>query len=93
MWCYNILGDNEGIISHIFWLATINLGSILLADNLVALKRTNLDPVLTVKRIEWRKLIDYFVISIEANPSRVGKKNVHFSVLVIYQALHLKISI
>ena len=31
-----------------------------------------------MRRTEWRKFIDYFGLSIEADPSKVGKKNVHF---------------
>ena len=31
-----------------------------------------------MKRTEWRKFVDYFGLSIEADPSKVGKKNVHF---------------
>ena len=46
----NILGDNEGIISHLLWIDPIAAGSILLTDNLVALKRENYDIILTVKR-------------------------------------------
>ena len=78
MWCYNILGDNKGSISHISQLVSINTGSILLTDYLDALRRGNSDPTLAFKRIEWRKFIDYFGIGIEADPPRVGKKNVHF---------------
>ena len=40
-----------------------------------------------MKITEWRKSI------IEANPYKVVKKNVHFSALVLYQALHLESSI
>ena len=58
-------------------LDTINEGSILLTVKLVALKRGNSDPILTLKRTEWRKFIDYFGLSIEADPSKVVKKNVH----------------
>ena len=75
---YNILGDNKGSISHILRLDTINAGSILLTANLVALKKENYEPILIVKRTEWRKFIDYFCLSIEADPSKVGKKNKHF---------------
>ena len=78
MWWYNILGDNKGSISVVLWLDTINAGSDLLTTNLVELKRENTEPILTVKRIEWRIFIDYFGLSIEADPSRVGKKNVYF---------------
>ena len=74
MWWYNILGYNEGSISHILRLDPITIGSILLTANLVALKRGNYDPILIVKRTEWRKFIDYFGQSIEADPSKVGKK-------------------
>ena len=77
MWCYNILRDNEGIISHLLQLDPINAGSILLTSNLFAPKRENYEPILTVKIIEWRKLIDYFGLIIEADPSRVGKKKIY----------------
>ena len=79
MWCYNILGDNNGSLSHILQLDPINPGSFLLTSNLVALKRENPYPILTVKIIEWMKFIDYFGLSIETYPSRVGKNNVHFA--------------
>ena len=52
--------------------------SILLSDILVALKRESSEHILIVKIIEWRKFIDYFGLSTEAKPSRVGKKNIHF---------------
>ena len=77
MWCYNILGDNEVSISDILQLDTITSGSVLLTTNLVALKRGNPEPILTVKIIEWRKFIDYFGLNIEANPSRLGKNNTY----------------
>ena len=64
MWCYNILGDNNGSISHLLKLYPIAVGSILLTSNLVALKRENTEPILTVKIIEWIKLIDYIGLSI-----------------------------
>ena len=90
MWRYNIHGDDKGIISDLIRLDPITEVSVLLTDNLVALKRGNHDPILTVKRTEWRKFIDYFGLSIEANPSRVGEKNVYiYLILGIYQALHL----
>ena len=75
---YNIIGYNEGSMSHLLRLDPITAGAILLTVNLVALKRENCEHVLIVKRTEWRKSIDYFVLSIEANPSKVGKNNVHF---------------
>ena len=53
-------------------------GSILLTANLVSLKRENSEPILTVKIVEWRKFIDYSGLSIEADPSRVGKMNICF---------------
>ena len=77
MWWYNILGDNDGIISPILRLDAITAGYILLTAKLFALKRENSDPILTVKSIEWRKFIDYFGLSIKADPSRVGKKKIH----------------
>ena len=49
----------------------------MITDNLVSLKRENTEPILTVKIIEWRKLIDYIGLSIEADPSTVGKDNVY----------------
>ena len=44
MWWYNILGDNEGIISPILRLDTINAGSILLSVKLGALKKEISEP-------------------------------------------------
>ena len=38
MWWCNILGDNEGSISHVLQIDPIDSGSILLTHNLVALK-------------------------------------------------------
>ena len=60
MWCYNILGDNKGSISHILRLDIIAAGYILLTVKLVALKRENYEPILTMKRSEWRKYIVFF---------------------------------
>ena len=48
MYWYNILGDNEGSISHILWLDPITEGSNLLTDNLVALKRENSEPIFNI---------------------------------------------
>ena len=76
MWWYNILGDNNGSISHIFQLDTITEGYFLLVANLVALKNENSEPISTEKRTERSKFLDYFGLSIEADPSRVGKNNV-----------------
>ena len=78
MWWYNILGDNDGSISDILRIDPITAGSILLTDKKYILKRENSDPILTVKIIEWRKFIDCFGLSIEADSSRVGKKSVYF---------------
>ena len=78
MLCYSIPADNEGSISHILQLYRINAGSVLLTSNLIALKRGNYEPILAVETIEWRKFIDYFGLSIEVDPSRVGKKNICF---------------
>ena len=36
------------------------------------------EPIVTVKRTELRKFIDYFGLSIETNSSRVGKNTVYF---------------
>ena len=78
MWWYNILGDKKGIISHLLQLGTITAGYILLTAKFFALERGNYEPILTVKRTVWRKLIDYFGQSIEVDQSGVGKKNVYF---------------
>ena len=93
MWWYNILGDKEGSISNILRIDDFTAGSISITTNLVALKRKNSDPILIVKRTEWRKFIDYSGLSIEVDPSKVGKKNIYFSVFRIYQALHLEIPV
>ena len=45
MWCYNILGYKEVIISDVLWLDPIAAGYVLLIVNLVALKRENTDPI------------------------------------------------
>ena len=78
MWWYNILGNNEVSISYILRIDLITAAYVLLTANLLAPKMKNTDPILTVKRTEWGKSIDYFCLSIEANPPRVGKKNVYF---------------
>ena len=78
IWWYKSLGDNERSISNILWPDPINTGYFLLASNIVFLKRENPDPVLKVKITEWRKYIDYFGLSIEEDPPRVGKNNVYF---------------
>ena len=89
MWWYNILGDNRESILHLLRLDPITAGSILLTAKMFALKRGNSDPILTAKRTEWSKFIDYFGRSFEDDPSRVGKKKAYFSVLDVYKALHL----
>ena len=66
MWWYNILGDNEGSISHLLRLDPITAGSILLTIKIVAPKRGNSEPILVVKRTEWRKFIDFLGLSTEA---------------------------
>ena len=94
MWWYNILEDNKGIISHLLRLDTITAGSICLTANLVAMKRENPDPILIVKRTEWRRLIDYFGRGIEADSSRVGKKNIYFvHIVYIPRASSIKLHI
>ena len=103
MWWYNILGDNKGGISHILWRYHITAGSVLITDNLVALKGGNCELILAVKIIEWGKFIDYFGLSIESNPYRVGKKNVYFvnigyipspsSIISVYKLTTLKNSL
>ena len=49
MSCYNILGDNEGLVSHLLWIDPINAGYFLLTDNVVATERESTVPILTVK--------------------------------------------
>ena len=78
MWWYNILGDNEGSLSHLLQLDHITIGSILITANLVFLIREISEPILIVKRTEWIKFIDYFGLSIETDLSKVGKSNVPF---------------
>ena len=78
MWWYNILGDNRVSISHILWIDPIITGSILLIDNIVAMKREKSEPILILKRNEWTKLIDSFGLSIDTDLSRVRKLNVYF---------------
>ena len=75
---HNIFVDNEGSISHCLRLSSITAGSILITDELVALKRENSDPILAVKITKWKKFIGYFGQSIEADQSRVGKKKIYF---------------
>ena len=78
MWWYNILGDKKGIISHLLQLGTITAGYILLTIKIFAPKKENSDPILTSKITEWRRFIDYFGQSIEADQSRVGQKKIYF---------------
>ena len=78
MWWYNILGDNKGSMSNFLRLDNITSGYILLTAKLVSLKRENSEPILTVKIIEWRKFVDYFCRSIEADPSSVSKRKIYF---------------
>ena len=66
MWCYNILGDNKGSISHLLCIDPIAAESILLTDNLVALKRENSEYICIVKRTERNEFIDYSVLNTEA---------------------------
>ena len=73
---YNIIWYKKRSISHLLRPDPITAGAILLTVNLVALKRGKYEPVLIVKRTEWRKSIDYFGLSIEADPSKVVKNNV-----------------
>ena len=61
MWWHNIFWDNKGSISHILQPDPNSPGSVLLTDKLVAMKRENPNPILTVKRTERRKFIDSFV--------------------------------
>ena len=63
---------NKGIILNLLRVNLITAGSVLLTDNPVSLKWENPEPISTVKIIEWRKLVDYIGISIEADQSRMG---------------------
>ena len=95
MWWYNILGDNKESISHILRLDPITEGSILITAKLVALKRENCDTILIVKRTEWRKFIDDFGQSIEANPSSAGKNemySLHIGYIPIPSSVKIHIS-
>ena len=60
MWCYNILRDNKGSISHILQLYNITSGSVLLADNLVSLISGDTESILGMKIIEWRRMNELF---------------------------------
>ena len=96
MWCYNILGDNRGRISHLLWFHLITAGSVLLTSYSVFLKMENPEPILRVKSFEWRKSVDCFGLNIKANPSRVVKKNVFFPYWVyintiIWKAPYIKV--
>ena len=44
MWWYNILGDNKGSTSHLLHFDPITEGCVLIAANLVSLKRKNPGP-------------------------------------------------
>ena len=76
MWWYDILRYNKGSILHLLQIDTITAGYILVTADLVALKG-NYEPILKVKRTEWRKFIDYIYLSIESNLSRVRKKIIY----------------
>ena len=45
---YNIIGDNEGSISHLLQIDPITVGCILLTDAIIYLKRGNNYPILIV---------------------------------------------
>ena len=48
--------------SNIFYGLTLLLQVLcLITNNLVELKRENPDPILKVRRIEWREIIDFLV--------------------------------
>ena len=51
MWWYNILGDNEGSISHLLRLDPITEEFILLTANFVSLKREILSPFFQLKEL------------------------------------------
>ena len=63
MWWYNIIVYNQGIISHILRLDPTTVVYFLLASNLIFLKSEYPEPNLTVKRIEWSKLIYSFIMT------------------------------
>ena len=81
--CIIYVWDNKGRISHLLLIDIITSGHVILADNLFELKRETFELILTVKRTEWRKFIDYFGLRIEANLSRVVTKN-KYSVKIGY---------
>ena len=60
------------------WFDPITEGCFLLTSNIVFMKRKNPEHILTFKIVEWRKFIDYFGLSAEVKPSRVGEKNLYF---------------
>ena len=78
IWWYNIIGYNKGSTSHLLRLDPITVGSTLFTVKLVAPRQENSEPISTVKRTELRKFIDYFGRSIEADPSKAGKKKIYF---------------
>ena len=78
MWWYNILRGDQGSTSHILWLYPITVGSILITVKIVAMKREIFYPILSLKITEWRKFVDCFGQSIEADPSKAGKKRIYF---------------
>ena len=78
MWCYIILEKNNVMISRILQLDHITQGYVLLTLNLVALKRGNPEPILTVKIIDWNKFIDRLGLSIKADPSTLVENNMYF---------------
>ena len=77
MWWYNILGDNMEAYHIFYGLILLLQGLFYSVLKIVALKRENYEPILTVKINEWRKLIDYFGLKIETDSSRVGKKKIY----------------
>ena len=87
--CYSILGDIKGSISYLLQLGPITVVSAIFTSNLVAQKRENPEPILTLKRTKWRKFVDYFDRSIEADPCIVGKKNVYIFHIGKYHILCL----
>ena len=82
-----VLRDKDKSILHILRIDPINEVSILITADLIYLKMENPYPILTVETIECGKFIDYFVLSIEANPSNVEKIMYILSALGLYQGL------
>ena len=89
MWWYNVLAVNKVSILHLLWFARNTAVSILLTSKIVALRRENSDPILTVKRTEWRKSLEYFGQRIKSNLFMVGKKKIYFYTYWVYTKIFI----